>query len=80
MVTNYNEYWVGEASRLIQQPGLPLPTTPEPVSARQISWHFHQSKKKRRGKTHFSAFRDLVVKPVLFEYQVKVWKGRVGSI
>lgn len=30
MMTNYDQYWVGEASRLIRQPGLPLPTTPEP--------------------------------------------------
>ena len=30
LYTTYDEYWVGEASELIHQPGLPVPTTPAP--------------------------------------------------
>ena len=31
LMTNYDQYWIGEASKLIQQVGLPVPTTPVPT-------------------------------------------------
>ena len=41
-MTNYDQYWIGEASKLIQQFGLPVPTTAIPtVVSTQSTVYLH---------------------------------------